>query len=254
MKLNAMKNVIITGASSGIGRNLAQYFIDKGANVFLIGRDEQRLLKLINSNKQNSNVYYQVCNICDKNEVEQAVKKYVQKFFTAEVLINCAGITSKATVTDMNEENWSRVIDTNLNGTANMCSQVIPLMEEQKYGRIINISSFNASFASMTVPRHSYNASKAAVLGLTKGLAATYMSKGIVVNAVCPGLFESEMTKELFENRIVLSTYNRHVPAGRPGKSDELNGLIDFLSSEECSYITGQVIFADGGLSCASYL
>ena len=143
-------------------------------------------------------------------------------------------------------------MDINVKGIFLMCKYVIPQMKEQKYGRIINVASVNAIVADkpMTLVRHVYNASKAAVLGLTKGMAATYAQNGITVNAVGPGLFESEMTADtLFKHESFMQMYNSLCPASRPGRRGELNGPVLFLSSDACSYTTGQFIVVDGGFS-----
>ena len=129
---------------------------------------------------------------------------------------------------------------------------VVPLMRERGYGKIVNIASVNAVIADKqdVFIRHAYNASKAAVLGLTKGMACSYARYGITVNAVGPGLFASEMTEStLFRSEEFLTAYNALNPAGRPGDKNELNGTILYLSSDASSYVQGQLILVDGGMA-----
>ena len=250
------RNVIVTGATSGIGANICRAFAEAGANVFAVGRRENRLSELTVSLKQFSvKADYAVCDISSREQIKQAVRKASFLFDdNIQVLVNCAGVTGEIKVGELDETEWHKEISVNLNGTVNMCDAVLPFMSKRKFGRIINISSINAFVASQTIPRHGYNASKAAICGLTTGMAVTYMKDNITVNAVCPGLFETEMTSQIFKNKIVLATYNRQVPAGRAGKPDEINGLIIFFSSDAASYITGQQIAVDGGYLNASYL
>ncbi|HBI86230.1 MAG TPA: short-chain dehydrogenase [Ruminococcus sp.] len=250
------KNVIVTGATSGIGADASRGFAEAGANVFLIGRREERLAALTAELKScGVQTGYAVCDVSDREQVTAAVRAAAALFADAiDVLVNCAGVTGKVKIGEMDASEWQKEIAVNLTGTANMCDAVLPFMTAHKTGRIINVASINAFVASQTVPRHAYNASKAAVCGLTTGLAVTYARDQITVNAVCPGLFESEMTTDIFENKIVLSTYNRQVPAGRPGRRGEMNGVILFLAGDAAAYITGQAIAVDGGYLNASYL
>ncbi|MCR4761219.1 MAG: SDR family oxidoreductase [Oscillospiraceae bacterium] len=250
------RNVIVTGATSGIGADVSRGFAEAGANVFLIGRRGERLSGLTEELKAYGvKTGYAVCDVSDRAQTASAVKAAAELFEgTIEVLVNCAGVTGKVKVGEMDAAEWQKEIAVNLTGTANMCDAVLPFMTARRMGRIINVASINAFVASQTVPRHAYNASKAAVCGLTTGLAVTYMREGITVNAVCPGLFESEMTSDIFDNKIVLATYNRQVPAGRPGMRGEMNGVILFLAGDAASYITGQAIAVDGGYLNASYL
>lgn len=250
------RNVIVTGATSGIGAGICKAFAEAGANVFAVGRREERLSELTTSLKQFSvKADYAVCDVSISGQTRQAVKKAALLFDDdIQVLVNCAGVTGEVKVGELDETEWNKEISVNLNGTVNMCDAVLPFMTAKKFGRIINISSINAFVASQTVARHGYNASKAAICGLTTGMAVTYMKDNITVNAVCPGLFETEMTSQIFANKIVLATYNRQVPAGRTGKPEEINGLIMFLAGDSAGYITGQKIAVDGGYLNASYL
>lgn len=152
----------------------------------------------------------------------------------------------------MTVEEWDKSFDTNVKGMFLVSKYVVPHMQAQRYGKIVNLASVNAVLASKdpNLSRHSYNASKAAVRGLTMGMAATYMQNGITVNSVGPGLFETEMTANtLFANERFLQGYSMANPASRPARKGELNGTILYFSSDASSYVTSQHIIVDGGLS-----
>ncbi len=173
-------------------------------------------------------------------------------FGQIDILLNNAGVATGGSVENTSVEAWDKVMDINVNGIFLMSKYVVPHMRERKYGKIINIASINAVLADKdpSLFRHSYNTSKAAVRGLTMGMAASYMQDNITVNSIGPGLFESEMTENtLFKHEPFLRAYNTISPAGRPGKKGELNGTIIYLSSDASSYVTSQHILVDGGFA-----
>ena len=158
----------------------------------------------------------------------------------------------KGGVDSLTVDDWNKSMDTNVKGIFLLCKYVIPEMIKNNYGKVVNISSINALRGDKadTFVRHSYNTSKAAVLGLSMGMAATYGKYNITVNTICPGLFESEMTENtLFKSKEFLAAYNAKCPLSRPAKKGELNGTILYFSSDASSYVTGQYIVVDGGIS-----
>ncbi|MDZ7542824.1 SDR family oxidoreductase, partial [Clostridium perfringens] len=192
------------------------------------------------------------CDGTDEEEVKSAVETIVNKFGRIDILLNNAGIAVRGGVDTLSEEDWNKSMDTNVKGIYLMSKYIIPVMKKQNYGKVVNVSSINALLADKNdvFIRHSYNASKAAVLGLSRGMAASYAQFGITVNSVCPGLFESEMTEDtLFKSQEFLAKYNLLCPTSRPAKKGELNGTILYFSSNASSYVTGQHIVVDGGLS-----
>ncbi len=167
-----------------------------------------------------------------------------------DILLNNAGVAVRGGVDSMSVEDWDISFDTNVKGIFLASKYVLPQIKERVYGKIINIASVNAVVADKldVFIRHSYNSSKAAVVGLTRGMAASYAQYGITVNAIGPALFESEMTSEtLFKSEKFLNQYNTLNPAGRPGIKGELNGTVLYLSSDSSSYVQGQFIIVDGG-------
>ncbi|MDR2293528.1 MAG: SDR family oxidoreductase [Prevotellaceae bacterium] len=244
---------VITGASSGLGADAARSYAQAGANVAILARRKEKLEKL-SDELQNFGVESLAisCDVTDENQVKSAIEQVVSKFGKIDILLNNAGVAVRGGVHQLSAEDWDKVFNTNVKGIFLMSKYVVPHMIKQNYGKIVNISSINAHVAdkSETFIRHGYNSSKAAVLGLTLGMACSYGKYNITVNTVCPGLFESEMTENsLFKSNEFLDFYNANCPMSRTGKKGELSGTILYLSSDLSSYVTGQHIIVDGGMT-----
>lgn len=247
------KIAVVTGASSGLGRDAALAYANEGANVCVLARRVEKIESLA---KEIKNLGVESialkCDVTKEEEIRTAVEAIINRFGRIDILLNNAGIAVRGGVDTLSEEDWDKSMDTNVKGIYLVSKYVIPIMKNQNYGKVVNISSINALLADKSdiFIRHSYNASKAAVLGLSKGMAASYAKFGITVNSICPGLFESEMTEDtLFKSQEFLKSYNMLCPASRPAKKGELNGTILYFSSDASSYVTGQHIVVDGGLS-----
>lgn len=247
------KVAVITGASSGLGADAALAFAQAGANIAILARRAEKLEEVKNSIAQTGRDVIAVsCDVTDEDSVKNAMGEVLAHFGTIDILVNNAGIAVQGGVETLSVEEWNKSFDANCKGIFLASKYVIPTMKEKGYGKIINIASVNSIVANKaeTFIRHSYNASKSAVLGLTTGMAATYAKYGITVNAVGPGLFESEMTAStLFKSDEFLKGYSYLTPADRPGKKGELNGTLIYLASDASSYIQGQFILVDGGFS-----
>lgn len=247
------KIAVVTGASSGLGKDAALAYAKEGANVCVLARRVEKIESLAKEIEELGVQSIALkCDVTNEEEVKNAVEKIVDKFGKIDILLNNAGVAVGGGVETLSEEDWNKSMNTNVKGIYLMCKYVIPIMKNQNYGKVVNISSINALLADKAdiFIRHSYNASKAAVLGLSKGMAASYARFGITVNSVCPGLFESEMTEDtLFKSKEFLNSYNLLCPASRPAKKGELNGTILYFSSDASSYVTGQHIVVDGGFS-----
>lgn len=247
------KVAIITGASSGLGADAARAFAGHGANVALLARRKEKLEQVVKEIEATGQKAIAIqCDVSKEKDVEEAVKAVLNHFGKIDILVNNAGIAVPGSVENLTIEQWDTSMNVNVKGAFLMCKYVVPIMKEQKYGRIVNVASVNAIVADkpLALVRHAYNASKSAVLGLTKGMAASLAQFGITVNAVGPGLFESEMTADtLFKHESFMNMYNSLCPASRPGLKGELNGPLIFLSSDACSYTTGQFIVVDGGFT-----
>lgn len=247
------KIAVITGASSGLGRDAALAYAKEGVNVALLARRLEKLEELAKEIETLGVKAIAVkCDVTKEEEVKSAIETVVNEFARIDILLNNAGVAVRGGVDTLNNDDWDKSMNINVKGIYLVSKYVIPIMKKQNYGKVVNVSSINAFLADKNdiFIRHSYNASKAAVLGLSQGMAASYAQYGITVNTICPGLFESEMTENtLFKSQEFLSKYNILCPASRPAKRGELNGTIFYFSSDASSYVTGQYIVVDGGLS-----
>ncbi len=245
------KTAVVTGASSGLGADAALAYAGAGADVALLARRIEKLEDVKAEIEKTGRKAIAVrCDVTDEESVKNAMQTVLDTFGHIDILLNNAGIAVRGGVETMTEDDWDKSFDTNVKGIFFVCKYAVPGMKEQGYGKIVNISSVNAVIADKndTFIRHSYNASKSAVLGLTKGMACSYARNGITVNAIGPALFETEMTAgSLFKSEQFLQSYNMANPTGRPGKKGELNGTILYLSSDASSYVQGQYIVVDGG-------
>lgn len=244
---------VVTGASSGLGADAARAYAEYGADVALLARRRDRLEALAAEiEKTGRRALAVACDVSDEASVKGAVEEVIARFGKVDILLNDAGMAVPGTVEEIAAEDWDRAMAVNVKGMYLMCKYIVPYMRKQKYGRIVNIASVNAVIGDKNpqLARHVYNASKAAVRGLTTGMAASYGLDNITVNSIGPGLFESEMTENtLFKHDDFMKMYNMLSPAGRPGRRGELNGTIVYFSSEASSYVTGQHIIVDGGTS-----
>lgn len=245
------KVAMVTGASAGLGADAALAYAQAGADVALLARRTEKLTAVKEEIEKTGRRAIAVpCDVTNEESVKAAVSAVLQAFGRIDILLNNAGVAVRGGVDTLSVEDWNKSFDTNVKGIFLVSKYVVPQMKEQKYGKIVNIASVNAVIADKSdlFIRHSYNASKAAVLGLTKGMACSYAQYNITVNAIGPALFETEMTAgTLFKSQEFLNGYNTLNPAGRPGKKGELNGTVLYLSSDASSYVQGQFIIVDGG-------
>jgi len=237
------KAIVVTGAARGIGRTIALEFAREGANVVIndIG-DGTPVAEEIG--KMGRKAMFLEANISDKEEAEQLINKTVESFGRIDVLVNNAGITRDALIHKMSEENWNNVINVNLKGTFNCSKAAAKFMKEQKYGRMINISSVVGQRGN--VGQVNYAASKAGIIGLTKALALELARYGdITVNVVSPGWVNTEMARAVPEK--ILQRVIEAIPFHRLAEPEEVAHLVVFLASDKARYITGQVVAVNGG-------
>ncbi|MFZ7092638.1 SDR family NAD(P)-dependent oxidoreductase [Primorskyibacter sp. 2E233] len=239
------KTAIITGASRGIGRACALRLAGAGASVVLHGTNAQKLADLkaeIIAAGGRAEVF--VGDVADPNTGPAAVAFTLDKFGSVDVLVNNAGINTRAPTLEMSLEDWNRVIDVNLNGTLHFCRAVLPEMIRQKGGKIVNVSSTTAKTPHKNAAP-AYGASKAAVNYLTMHLAYEMAPHGIRVNAVCPGPVETDMSAQWSTDYREKVTAG--VPLGRLGAAQDIAEIVLFLASEQSAFITGESINANGG-------
>lgn len=245
------KVAVVTGASSGLGAQAALCYAEAGADVAILARRVEKLEEVKeNILKTGRRVLAVECDVTDEESVKKAVNKVLEEFGHIDILLNNAGVAVRGGVDSLSVEDWDKSFNTNVKGMFLMSKYVVPGMIMQQYGKIVNVASVNAIIGDKSdmFIRHSYNASKAAVVGLTKGMACSYAKHGITVNAIGPGLFETGMTENtLFKSEEFLNGYNMLNPSNRPGRKGEVNGTVLYLSSDASSYIQGQFIVIDGG-------
>ncbi len=242
-----MENVaFITGATRGIGRQIAITLAKNGFDIALNYRTQNEELEDLKKEIESENVkcFAVQGDVSSFESAEEMVNKIIEKFGKIDVLVNNAGITKDMLLMRMKKEDFESVIDVNLVGTFNITKNVIPFMMKQRSGRIINISSVVG--ISGNAGQTNYSASKAGIIGFTKSLAKEVGSRNILVNAVAPGFIETQMTDVLKDE--VKEEIAKQIPLKRMGTTQDVANVVKFLASEESSYITGQVIQVDGGM------
>lgn len=240
------KVAMITGATRGIGKQIALTLANEGYNIVLNYRTENDELKELKNEIENKKVKCLTVqgDVTNFEDCKQMIESAIKEFGKVDVLVNNAGITKDMLLARMKEEDFKQVIDVNLVGTFNMTKNVISYMMKARNGRIINISSVVgiAGNAGQT----NYSASKAGIIGFTKSLAKEVASRNILVNAVAPGFIETNMTEVLKQE--VKDEIAKNIPLKRMGTPQDVANVVKFLASEDSSYITGQVISVDGGM------
>ena len=240
------KVAFITGATRGIGKQIAITLAKEGYNIAINYRKENEELKETKEQIESNNVECLAVqgDVSNFEDTEKMVKQIIEKYGKIDVLVNNAGITKDMLLMRMKKEDFENVIDVNLVGTFNITKNVIPYMMKQKSGRIINISSVVG--VSGNAGQTNYSASKAGIIGFTKSLAKEVGSRNILVNAVAPGFIETQMTENLKEE--MKQEISKTIPLKRMGKAEDVANVVKFLASPDSSYITGQVINIDGGM------
>ncbi len=235
---------IVTGASSGLGAQFARVLADAGAEVVACGRRLERLEELAGS---HSAVHPVRADVTEDADRARLVATTVERFGRVDVCVNNAGISSGGPERQASLDVFRAVMRVNVEALFALSHAVAEPMRRQGSGSVINMSSMFSFIASAPVPEAGYVASKSAVNGLTRELAVQWAGHGIRVNAIAPGWFPSEMTSELLDDERTQRWFERQCPMGRPGRIDELDGVLLFLASDASSYCTGQVITIDGG-------
>jgi 3-oxoacyl-[acyl-carrier protein] reductase len=238
-----MKNVLITGATGGIGQSLVKVFHANGYNVCATGTNVEKLSFL--EKKYKERIKGIQCDLSDDVQIKKLAEESSKFYGSTNILINNAGITKDNLFLRMKDDEWNDVININLNSNYKLTKIVIKDMIKSKWGRIVNISSDAAKIGNPG--QSNYVASKSAVEGLTRTIANEVASRGITVNCVAPGFIKTEILDSVDKKK--LSAMEEKIPIGRIGNVNEIASVVYFLSSEESSYITGQVLHINGGLT-----
>lgn len=236
------KNALITGATGGIGSEIAKALIQQGAKIVISGTNEEKLQQL--SKQLDNDTKYIACNLTNKAEVESLFDKAEEILGQIDILVCNAGITKDNLILRMKDEDFEQVIDVNLKSTFILNRNAIKKMLRRKNGRIINIASVVG--VTGNPGQCNYVASKAGMIGMTKSLAQEVASRDVTVNCVAPGFIQSPMTEILNEQQ--KTTIISKIPAGRMGLAKEIASAVAFLASSEASYITGNTLHVNGGM------
>ena len=236
------KKALITGASGGIGKEIARTFDSFGAEICISGRNIKELDSLNDTTNQECKII--ACDLVKDQDIKNLVKEAEESLGQIDILVNNAGITRDNIFLRMSDEEWDQVLKVNLYSTFNILKLVTKGMVKRKYGRIINITSVVGVTGGPG--QANYSSSKAGLIGMTKSLAQELASRNITANCIAPGFIDTPMTSDLDENR--KATVLENIPANRFGSPKDLSTAILFLASEESSYITGQTIHINGGL------
>ncbi|WP_372681096.1 SDR family NAD(P)-dependent oxidoreductase [Desulfosarcina sp.] len=241
------KHAIVTGGSQGIGTAASLELAKEGANVCLTYRRHEEEARAVADQieQMGRKAVCVACDIAVFSEAEAAVKKAQEAFGRIDILVNNAGMNWDGVCWKMTEEQWDRVIAVNLKGYFNFTRQVAPMLKEQKYGKIINVTSINGMRGKFG--QTNYSASKAGIIGYTKAVAKELGAFGVNVNAVAPGLIETAMLKDSEARDKIIDMAMGEMALKRIGQPEDLASVIAFLASDKARHITGEVIKVDGG-------
>ena len=242
---------VITGASSGLGRQMAKAFAKQGATLVIMARRLERLEELKKElSKDNVEVFPVKCDVTDTSDINNAAMLIENKYGKVDILVNCAGSSKDKGVLDMADDEWDFTINTDLTSVFKVTRAFANIMKKNNYGRIINIASMYGLVGNDTIPTIAYHASKGGVVNFTRAAAAELAKYNITVNAICPGYFYTELTTSVLDSAFFKEFADSHVPMKRYGREVELNAGAIFLASSEASYVTGVILPIDGGYTC----
>ena len=242
---------VITGASSGLGKQMAHAFAKQGADLVILARRIDKLEELQKElEEENVKVLPIKCDVTDTDSVNMAAMLTEKTFSKVDILVNCAGSSKDKGVLDMNDDEWNFTIDTDMTSVFKMTRAFANIMKKNNYGRIINISSMYGLVGNTKIPTIAYHTSKGGVINFTRAAAAELAKYNITVNAIAPGYFYTELTTNVLSTDEFQEFAKEHVPMRRYGKEGELNAGAIFLASDEASYVTGITLPIDGGYTC----
>lgn len=239
---------VITGASSGLGKQMAIAFAKQGADLVILARRKELLdLLKIEVEKLGVRCLSIKCDVTKVEDIKNAAMAVKKEFKKVDILVNCAGSAKNNGVLNMTDEEWKFTMDVDLNSVFYMTREFGNIMKENNYGRIINIASMYGLVGNMAMDTVAYHTSKGGVVNFTRAVASELSKYNITCNAICPGYFDTELTHDTLVTEEFKNYMKSTVPLGRYGKEGELNAGAIFLASDEASYVTGVILPIDGG-------
>lgn len=239
---------VITGASSGLGKQMAIAFAKQGADLVILARRKELLdLLEIEVEKLGVRCLSIKCDVTKVEDIKNAAMAVKKEFKKVDILVNCAGSAKNNGVLNMTDEEWKFTMDVDLNSVFYMTREFGNIMKENNYGRIINIASMYGLVGNMAMDTVAYHTSKGGVVNFTRAVASELSKYNITCNAICPGYFDTELTHDTLVTDEFTNYMKANVPLGRYGKEGELNAGAIFLASDEASYVTGVILPIDGG-------
>lgn len=243
--------VVVTGSSSGLGRQMAKGFAGQGATLVLLARRKERLEELAKElEAKGTKVLTIQCDVTNTKQVNEAAALAEKTFGKVDVLVNCAGSAKNAGVLNMTDEEWDFTMDVDLKSVFLVTRAFANIMKKHNYGRIINIASMYGLVGNTAMDTVAYHSSKGGVVNFTRAVAAELAKYNITCNAICPGYFATELTIDTLKTDAFTAYMKATVPLGRYGNEGELNAGAIFLASDEASYVTGVILPIDGGYTC----
>lgn len=240
---------VVTGASSGLGQQMALALARQGASLAILARRVERLEefkpKLLKAGAKKVEAYK--CDVTSTENINAVAEAVEKEFGKVDILLNCAGSSKDKGVTEMSDEEWDFTIATDETSVFKMTRAFAKIMQKNKYGRIINIASMYGLVGNTEIHTIAYHTSKGAVVNFTRAVAAELATSGITCNAICPGYFYTELTEAVLDTDRFQEFAKTHVPMQRYGKPGELDAAAVFLASKEASYVTGVILPVDGG-------
>ena len=244
---------VVTGCSSGLGVQMAKALANQGANIVALARRQNMVDEVAKNISEEFGVQAMgvSCDITDTNQIDKAVESIMSKFGRIDILINNAGTGAVAPAEDITDEQFSNEINIDLFGSFKVAREVAKkAMIPAGYGRIINIASMYGLVGNKIAPATPYHAAKGGVVNLTRALASEWGDKGITVNAICPGYFETPLTKETLDTEMFQNYARTMIPMARYGHEGELDSAAIFLSAPASTYVNGCILPVDGGYTC----
>jgi len=242
------KVAIVTGTSRGLGQYFARALAGAGADLVVTSRELSRLTEFKREIESLGRKALAVqLDVLSQSDIENMVQTTIKEYGKIDILVNNAGLNIRKPSTEVSQQDWDTVLNTNLKGSFFCAQAVAKEMIKRNYGRIINVGSCTCVFGMEGIA--AYTASRGAILSMTRSLAAEWGKFGITVNVLAPGWFKTAQNAVLYEDKKWLNYITERIPLNRPGQPNDLDGTVVFLASDACEYITGQIILVDGGFT-----